>query len=95
MDLPSPAPGSLDPDPPGGILLPMQITVEPHDQAAVLHLRGEFDTFSCPSFQDEVAESLKSRADAGVDDGVFVPMFGRPSLISACRHAVAKVANAN
>ena len=55
MDLRSPAPASLDPDPPGAILLPMQITVEPHDQAAVLHLRGEFDTFSCPSFQDEVA----------------------------------------
>lgn len=37
-----------------GILCGMQITVEPHSQAAVLHLRGEFDTFSCPSFQAEI-----------------------------------------
>lgn len=33
----------------------MQTTVDPHDQHAVLHLRGEFDTFSCPAFTDEIA----------------------------------------
>ncbi|MEW6071458.1 MAG: STAS domain-containing protein [Planctomycetota bacterium] len=32
----------------------MQITAEPRDDYAILHLRGEFDTFYCPLLQQEV-----------------------------------------
>ncbi|MCP3918161.1 MAG: STAS domain-containing protein [bacterium] len=32
----------------------MHITVEPSDDHAVLHLRGEFDTYYCPLLQEEV-----------------------------------------
>ena len=32
----------------------MQITVEPRENYAVLHLRGEFDTYYCPLLQKEV-----------------------------------------
>lgn len=38
----------------------MKTTVEPHDQHATLHLRGEFDTFSCPVFQEEIATLQRS-----------------------------------
>mgnify|MGYP002630872451 FL=1 len=38
----------------------MKTTVEPHDQHATLHLRGEFDTFSCPAFQEEIATLQRS-----------------------------------
>lgn len=40
--------------------LSMQTTVEPYEQHAVLHLRGEFDTFSCPAFQEEIATLQRS-----------------------------------
>ena len=32
----------------------MHITVEPSEQHAVLHLRGEFDTYYCPLLQEEI-----------------------------------------
>lgn len=32
----------------------MQITVDPRDSYAILHLRGEFDTFYCPALQQEI-----------------------------------------
>lgn len=32
----------------------MHITVEPNDSHAVLHLRGEFDTYYCPLLQEEI-----------------------------------------
>jgi len=32
----------------------MQITAEPRENYAILHLRGEFDTFYCPLLQQEV-----------------------------------------
>lgn len=32
----------------------MHITVEPRDSYSILHLRGEFDTFYCPKFQQEI-----------------------------------------
>lgn len=32
----------------------MHITVEPSDDHAVLHLRGEFDTYYCPLLQEEI-----------------------------------------
>jgi anti-anti-sigma factor len=37
----------------------MHITVEPHDDYAVLHLRGEFDTYYCPHFQSEIDGLVK------------------------------------
>jgi anti-anti-sigma factor len=37
----------------------MHITVEPRDDHAVLHLRGEFDTYYCPHFQAEIDGLLK------------------------------------
>lgn len=36
----------------------MQITPEPADEATILHLRGEFDTFYCPMLQKEVDEQI-------------------------------------
>jgi anti-anti-sigma factor len=41
----------------------MHITVEPHDSYAVLHLRGEFDTYYCPMLQQEI----DALGQAGVD----------------------------
>ena len=32
----------------------MHITVEPSESHAVLHLRGEFDTYYCPQLQEEI-----------------------------------------
>lgn len=32
----------------------MHITVEPSENHAILHLRGEFDTYYCPMLQDEI-----------------------------------------
>ena len=32
----------------------MHISVEPSDDHAILHLRGEFDTYYCPLLQEEV-----------------------------------------
>jgi len=38
----------------------MHISVDDRDQYAVLHLRGEFDTFYCPKLQAEVDELVKA-----------------------------------
>jgi len=38
----------------------MHITVEPRDNAAILHLRGEFDTYYCHLLQEEIDEVKKS-----------------------------------
>jgi anti-anti-sigma factor len=38
----------------------MHITVEPHDDLAVFHLRGEFDTYYCPLLQEEIDAAVKS-----------------------------------
>ena len=37
----------------------MHIAVEPRDNYAILHLRGEFDTYYCPMLQSEVDELVK------------------------------------
>jgi anti-anti-sigma factor len=37
----------------------MHIQVEPRDGYAILHLRGEFDTYYCPHFQAEVDSLVK------------------------------------
>lgn len=41
----------------------MQITVEPNETHAVLHLRGEFDTYYCPLLQQEIDGILRSGVD--------------------------------
>ena len=38
----------------------MHITVEPSDELAVFHLRGEFDTYYCPLLQEEIEAAVKS-----------------------------------
>jgi anti-anti-sigma factor len=38
----------------------MHIQVEPRDSYAILHLRGEFDTFYVPAFQEEVEGLIKA-----------------------------------
>lgn len=38
----------------------MHIQVEPRDNYAILHLRGEFDTYYVPAFQDEVESLIKA-----------------------------------
>lgn len=38
----------------------MHITVEPSENHAVLHLRGEFDTYYCPMLQEEIEGVQKS-----------------------------------
>jgi len=38
----------------------MHITVEPSENHAILHLRGEFDTYYCPLLQEEIDGVLKS-----------------------------------
>jgi len=38
----------------------MHIQVEPRDSYAILHLRGEFDTYYVPSFQEEVESLTKA-----------------------------------
>ncbi|MEZ5976660.1 MAG: STAS domain-containing protein [Planctomycetota bacterium] len=38
----------------------MHISVDDRDQYAVLHLRGEFDTYYCPKLQEEVEELAKA-----------------------------------
>jgi len=38
----------------------MHITVEPSDTHALLHLRGEFDTYYCPMLQEEIDGVVKS-----------------------------------
>ena len=45
----------------------MHITAEPRDNYAILHLRGEFDTYYCPMLQSEVDELVK----AGVNQAVL------------------------
>ena len=37
----------------------MHITVEPYDSHAILHLRGEFDTYYCPMLWEEIASLSK------------------------------------
>jgi anti-anti-sigma factor len=37
----------------------MHINVEPRDDYAILHLRGEFDTYYCPHFQSEIEGLIK------------------------------------
>jgi len=38
----------------------MHISVEPSENHAILHLRGEFDTYYCPMLQEEIDGVLKS-----------------------------------
>ena len=38
----------------------MHITVEPSENHAILHLRGEFDTYYCPLLQEEIDAVVKS-----------------------------------
>lgn len=38
----------------------MHITVEPSENHAILHLRGEFDTYYCPMLQEEIDGVLKA-----------------------------------
>ena len=38
----------------------MHITVEPSDDHAILHLRGEFDTYYCPLLQEEIDGIVKT-----------------------------------
>ncbi|MDP6838806.1 MAG: anti-sigma factor antagonist [Planctomycetota bacterium] len=38
----------------------MHITVEPCNDYAILHLRGEFDTYYCPQLQEEVDALIKA-----------------------------------
>lgn len=38
----------------------MHITVEPSENHAILHLRGEFDTYYCPMLQEEIEAVQKS-----------------------------------
>jgi anti-anti-sigma factor len=38
----------------------MHITVEPSDNHAILHLRGEFDTYYCPLLQQEIENTQKA-----------------------------------
>jgi anti-sigma B factor antagonist len=38
----------------------MHIQVEPRDNYAILHLRGEFDTFYVPAFQEEIESLTKA-----------------------------------
>ncbi len=38
----------------------MHINVEPSDDHAILHLRGEFDTYYCPMLQEEIDGVQKS-----------------------------------
>lgn len=38
----------------------MHITVEPSENHAILHLRGEFDTYYCPMLQEEIDAVQKS-----------------------------------
>ena len=38
----------------------MRITVEPSENHAVLHLRGEFDTYYCPLLQEEIDNTQKA-----------------------------------
>ena len=37
----------------------MHIHVEPHESHAVLHLRGEFDTYYCPLLQEEIDQLVR------------------------------------
>jgi len=39
---------------------PMHIEVEPRESYAILHLRGEFDTYYVPAFQEEVDSLIKA-----------------------------------
>lgn len=45
----------------------MHITAEPRDNYAILHLRGEFDTYYCPMLQSEVDDLVK----AGVNQAIL------------------------
>ncbi len=38
----------------------MHISVEPRDDHAVLHLRGEFDTYYVPALQKEIDDVVKA-----------------------------------
>ena len=38
----------------------MRIQVEPRDSYAILHLRGEFDTYYVPAFQEEIDSLTKA-----------------------------------
>ncbi|MEM7519099.1 MAG: STAS domain-containing protein, partial [Planctomycetota bacterium] len=38
----------------------MHINVEPRETHAILHLRGEFDTYYCPMLQEEVDQLIKA-----------------------------------
>jgi len=38
----------------------MHIQVEPRDNYAILHMRGEFDTYYVPAFQDEIDSLIKA-----------------------------------
>jgi anti-anti-sigma factor len=38
----------------------MHITVEPNENHAILHLRGEFDTYYCPLLQEEIDGVLRA-----------------------------------
>ncbi len=38
----------------------MHITAEPRENHAILHLRGEFDTYYCPALQKEVDELIRA-----------------------------------
>lgn len=38
----------------------MHITAEPRENHAILHLRGEFDTYYCPALQKEVDELMRA-----------------------------------
>jgi len=38
----------------------MHITVEPSENHAILHLRGEFDTYYCPMLQEEIDGVMKA-----------------------------------
>jgi anti-anti-sigma factor len=40
----------------------MHITVESHQDYAIIHLRGEFDSYYCPLFLDEVAAAREAGA---------------------------------
>lgn len=44
----------------------MHITVEPRDSYAILHLRGEFDTYYVPLLQEEVDGLLKAGMNSAV-----------------------------
>jgi anti-anti-sigma factor len=58
----------------------MHITVEPHDDHAVLYLRGEFDTFYVPLLQQEIAALTKTGMQRMVLDLRFVKFINSTAL---------------